>query len=267
MSDDIFTNLPRKAQELGTPLAHYRNRPRLSLLVVALRAAVRLACGLAFVGLGFRAYAARDGEPGALATALALLSLLAGSLCLASAAWALWHGRRGGNVRGVVSCPGGLVCVLPDRCVVAPWDEIDWVWEGGRRFRTRGGAEVTLPESLEGRLVLAELLYRETFQRLTICASAMILGGRTVEFGPIKMTRDEVAVGGRRLAWPDVRGVDVIWGRVRILHARDRGSDLDVPLAEVPNLHALLALVQRLREGGLGSIVIGKAAEEESESE
>src|SRR5262249_37746613 len=159
-----------------------------------------------------------------------------------SAARVLWHGRRDGNVRGVVSCPGGLVCVLTDRCVVAPWDEIDWVWEGGRRFRTRGGPEGTLPESLEGRNILGELLYQETFQRLTICASAMALGGRTVDFGPIQVTRDGIAADGRRLTWPEVRGVDLIWGRVRVLHARDRGLDLDVPLAEVPNLHALLAL-------------------------
>jgi len=103
--------------------------------------------------------------------------------------------NRNGNVRGVVSCPGGLVCVQADKSVVVPWDEIDSVWDAGRRFRTRGGAEITLPDTLDGVQVLAKALFRETFQRLTICASAVLLGGRSVEFGPIKVTREAIAVG------------------------------------------------------------------------
>src|SRR5207253_5482394 len=122
-----------------------------------------------------------------------------GGRCLASVAWSLWRGlrRRAGTVLEVVRCPRGLVCVQPGQAVVAPWDDIDWVWDGGRRFRVRNGPEVRLPETLEGGEALAELLYRETFQRLTICASAMLLGGRPVEFGPITLTRDEIAVGDR----------------------------------------------------------------------
>ena len=65
------------------------------------------------------------------------LSLFAGSVCLVSAARIVWRSRRGGNARGVVQCPGGLVCVLPDRVVVAPWDEVESIWDGGRRFRIR----------------------------------------------------------------------------------------------------------------------------------
>jgi hypothetical protein len=267
MSDDIFANLPPRAKELGEPLAFYRSRPRLSLALLLLRALTRLVCGLGFFVLGLRAYGDPDGNPGALATALVLLSLVAGSACLLSAARVLWRGRRGGNVRGVVSSPHGLVCVLPDRSVVAPWDEIDWIWDGGRRFRTRGGAEVTLPESLEGWPVLAELLYRETFQRLTICASAMILGGRSVEFGPITVTRDQIAVGDRCVAWSDVAGLVAAWGRLRVLRRGERLPALDVPLTEVPNVHALWALMERLREGGFGSIIIGPGTQERPESE
>ncbi len=267
MPDDVFANLPRKAEELGAPVAHYRDRPGLARIQTVVRAVLRLVVGLAFIALGLRAYGDAADNPGIGLTALLFLALFAGSVCLMSAARLAWRGRRGGNARGVVHCPGGLVCVLADRCVVAPWDEIESIWDGGRRFRSRGGAEVILPDSLEGWPVLAELLYRETFQRMTICTSAVLLGGRPVVFGPITVTRDEVAVGDRRVPWPQVSRVQAAWGRLRIFRGDERLPTLDVPLAAVPNLHALWAVMERLREGGFGSIVIGPGASEPPESE
>jgi hypothetical protein len=260
MSDDIFANLPRKALDLGPPVALYRNRPARGLLIRAVLALVRLVVGAAVIALGLRAYGDPAGNPGALGAVLLVLSLLVGCWLVASALRIVWHGRRQGNVRGVAHCPGGLVCVLRDGVVVAPWDEIDWVWDGGLRFRTRGGAEVILPESLEGVLVLAELLFSETFQRLAICTSAVILGGGTAEFGPIKVSRGEIAVGADRLAWPDVGRVQVGWPRFRVFRTGERRPTLDMPMGQIPNPHALLALVEQLREGAFGSIVIGPGA-------
>jgi hypothetical protein len=266
MSDDIFANLPRQAEALGDPLAHYRDRPGLARLLVVLRVTLALVLGLAFFGLGVLAYGDPADDPGLGRTALLILSLVVGAVCLVSAARLAWAGRRGGNARGVVHCPGGLVCVLPDRCVVAPWDEIESIWDGGRRFRTRG-TEVTLPDSLDGWPDVAESLYRETFQRMSICASAVLFGGRAVEFGPVKLTREEVVVGDHRLAWPEVSRVVAVWGRLRVFRAEERAPALDVALAEVPNVHALWAVMERLREGGFGSIVIGPGASEPPESE
>jgi hypothetical protein len=260
MSDNIFTRLPPRAAELGPAVAHYRDRPGASLFRTALGVLTRLALGLAAVWLGVSHFAARDEDAGAGPVAFLILGMVVGTICCVSAVGLValtLARRRGGNTRGVIHCPGGLVCVLPDKCVVAPWDEIDTIWDGGRRFRVRGGAEVTLPDTFEGLATLAELVYRETFQRLSICASAMILGGRSVEFGPITLTRDEIAVGDRRVAWPDVAAMLPAWGRLRVLRKGQRLPALDVPLAEVPHQHALWALAERLREGGFGSIVIG----------
>jgi hypothetical protein len=260
MADDIFANLPRRAQDLGPPVARYRNRPGLGLLVTLSLAAVRLVVGVAIIGLGLRAYGDPAGNAGPLAVALLLLALVVGGWCLVGAVRLAWHGRGQGNVRGVAHCPGGLVCVLRDRVVIAPWDEIDWVWDGGLRFRTRGGAEIRLPESLEGVYALAELVLSETFQRLAICASAVVLGGGTVEFGPVKVTRGEIAMGDDQVPWAEVGEVSVRWPRLRVYRKGERRPALEVPIRQVANLHALLALVDRLREGGLGSIVIGPGA-------
>jgi hypothetical protein len=261
MSGDIFANLPRAAQELGPPVAHYRDRPGLSLSRTALGVVVRLVIGTTVVWLGVRDFARRGDDAGAGTVALLVLGIFVGLVCWFSAVGRValvLSRRRGGGARGVVHCERGLVCVLPgNKCVVAPWDEIDWIWDNGRRFRTRGGAEVVLPESLEGVLTLVDLLYHETFQRLSVCASAVLLGGRAVEFGPVTLTRDEIAAGGRRVPWAKVSGVAVAWGRLRVLRKGERQPALEVPLAEVRNLHALLALVERLRERGFGSIVIG----------
>lgn len=269
MSDDIFTNLPRKAEALGPPLARYRDRPGLFLLTVVVRVLVRVVAGAAFVGMALRPLADPDRELGAGSVLLFSVSFAVGVACLISAVRVVWRARRlrGGGVLGVAYCPGGLVCVRRDGAVVAPWDEIDWVWDGGRRFRTRGGAEVVLPASLEGWPVLAELVFRETFQRLAVCASAAILGGRAVEFGPIRVTRDEIAAGGKRVAWADVGDVVLAWGRLRVIRRGERLPALDVRLAEVPNPHALWALIERLREGGFGKIVIGPGATDPPESE
>jgi hypothetical protein len=267
MSDELFANLPRKAAELGTPLAHYRNRPALSLFVTLVRFCTRLIFAVVFIGLGLRAYGDPADNPGLGSVALLILGLLAGFLCLLSAAFLVRRGRRDGNVRGVVSCPGGLVCVLPDKSLVVPWDEIESIWDAGRRFRVRGGAEVILPDTLEGVPTLAEAFYRETFQRMTICGSAVILGGRAVEFGPIKLTRDAIAAGDKEVAWSEVGRIVLAWGRLRVFRNEETQPALDVPLREVPNVHALWALIERLREGGFGSIVIGPGASQPDESE
>jgi hypothetical protein len=231
------------------------------------RVALRLAFGVAIVGLGLRAYGDAADPPGVGLTALLALSLLAGALCLLSAARMAWSRQQGGNVRGVVHCPGGLVCVLADRTLVVAWDDVESVWDGGRRFRTHGRAEVVLPTSLEAWFVLGEALYRETFQRMTVCTSAMLLGGRAVEFGPVQLTRDDVAVGERRVPWPQVSRVVASRGRLLVFHGDGRLPALDVPLADVPNVHALWAVMERLRERGFGSIVIGPGASEPPESE
>jgi hypothetical protein len=267
MTDDLFANLPPRAKELGTPLAYCRDRPALARTNRFVRAAVRLAIGAAFIVLGLRAYGDPADHPGIGLTALLLLSLFAGSVCLVSAARTLLARQRGGNVRGVVRCPGGLVCVLADRCLVVPWDEVESVWDGGLRFRTHAGAEVTLPTTLENIFVIAEDLFRETFQRMSICSSAMLLGGRPVEFGPVRLTREEIAVGDRRVPWSEVSRVAAAWGRLRIFRGAERRPALDVPLAEVPNVHALWAVMERLRERGFGSIIIGPEASEPHEPE
>jgi hypothetical protein len=271
MSDDIFANLPPKARELGTPVAHYRTRPAESLLRTALRVLTYLVVGAAVIGLAVSNYTRRGDEAGAGTVALLVLGLFFGAN---SCFYAILVGlmallsRRDSNVRGVVHCPGGLICVLPDKCVVAPWDEIDWVWDFGERFRTRGGAEVTLPLSLEGRGTLGELLQRETFQRLVICASAGILGGRAVEFGPITLTRDEIIIGGGRVAWSDVSEIGLRFRQGLCVFRRgERSPALSARLADVPNVNPMLALVERLRERGFGSIVIGRAASEPPEPE
>jgi hypothetical protein len=260
MSDDIFADLPRKAHDLGPPVARYRNRPARGLLITLCLVLVRLVFAAAVVGMGLRAYGDPNRDPGALTALLLALSFLAGAWCLASAVRVAARGRRRSDLCGVAHCPRGLVCVLRDRVVVAPWDEIDWVWDGGLRFRTRGGGEIVLPESLEGLYALCELVFSETFQRLTVCASAVILGGGAVEFGPLKVTRDAVAVGDRRLAWGDVGDVAAGWPRLRVFRKGERRPTLDVPVREVANLHAFLALADRLREGGFGSIIIGPRA-------
>jgi hypothetical protein len=267
MSDDIFANLPPKAEQLGEPLGQYRNRPGPFLVWSVAGVVLRAGCGAIFVWLALRPPEDPDEAAGVGALLLRVGLFVLGMFWLALAVRRARRARRGGNVRGVAAYRGGLVCVLDRGPVVAPWDDIDQVFDNGRRFRVRGGAEVTLPSSLEGWPTVAHLVLHQTFQRLIICASAMILGGRTVEFGPVHVNRDEITVGDRRVAWADVADVFAAWGRLRVLRESERVPALDVPLAEVPNLHAFAALVERLREGGFGSIVIGQNSSDAPESD
>ncbi|HEX5271025.1 MAG TPA: DUF6585 family protein [Gemmataceae bacterium] len=269
MADDVFANLPDKAKDLGTPLAYCRDRPGYSVFRAVFRAAAHAAVGLAVVGLAVVNFARAGDDAGPGAVALLVLGLAVGLLCSLSATGSLMllTRRRGGNVRGVVHCPGGLVCVLADGRLVVAWDEIESVWDGGRRFRTYGGAEAVLPTSLEHGFAVAEALYRETFQRMAVCTSAMLLGGRSAAFGPVQVTRDGVAAGDRRVPWAEVSRVAAARGRLLVFRRDERPPALDVPLAEVPNLHALFAVMERLREHGFGSIIIGPGASEPPESE
>ncbi len=268
MADDVFDNLPDKAKDLGTPLAYCRDRPQYSLVRLLFRIVVRMAVGMAVQWLAVSNYARREAD-GAGPLTLLVLGCGVGLFCYLSAAGqvVLLARRRGGNVRGVVHCPGGLVCVQGERRLVVPWDGVESVWDGGLRFHTYDGNEIILPTSLENVFAVAEALYRETFQRLTICTSAMLLGGRTIAFGPVKVTRDDVAVGERRVPWAEVSRVAASRGRLLIFRGGEQLPALDVPIAEVPNVHALWAVMERLRERGFGSIMIGPGASEPPESE
>jgi len=266
MPDDIFVNLPQKAQDLGPPRTYHRARPIRARVLLIARIATRIVLGALFIGLGIAVYLAPD-ENAVTGTVVLLLALLCGTMSLVAAARVVWRSRRQGTVRGVAVCPGGLICVLHDRVVTAPWDEIASIWDGGRRFRTRGGIEVTMPDSLDDWPAVADVLFQETIQRLAVCASAVILGGGTMEFGPVTVTRDAIAAGPRRVAWADVGNVLVAGGRLIVVRAGERLPTLMIPLAEVPNPHALLALVDRLREGGFGSIIIGPGAAEPPEEQ
>jgi hypothetical protein len=64
-----------------------------------------------------------------------------------------------------------------------------------------------------------------------------------------------------------VAGLVAAWGRLRVLRRGERLPALDVPLTDVPNVHALWALMERLREGGFGSIIIGPGTQQRPESE
>ena len=56
-------------------------------------------------------------------------------------------------------------------------------------------------------------------------------------------------------------------GRLRVFRQGEPAPAVDVALRDVPNLHALWALVVRLRESDFGSIVIGPKEPEPPEIE
>jgi hypothetical protein len=261
MPDDIFADLPPKARDLGPPVGRYRNRRDRSALVLAVLAGMGLVLAAMVATLGPRAVGGPGQPSEALDVAVLVLALVGLVWCVLGVV-RVARAARSANVRGIAHCPGGLVCVLRRGALVVPWDEIDSVWDGGLRFRTRGGVEVVVPPSLEGLPVLTELVYRETFQRMAVCASAVILGGGTMQFGPIRATRTDVAAGRHGVAWADVGEVVAAWPRLAVFRKGERVPALNVPMRAVPNVHAFLALAERLREGGFGSITIGPAAAE-----
>jgi hypothetical protein len=268
MSEDIYRQLPAQALALGPPLAYHDNgRGRVVLWGVRAAAAHLLTGAVAAsvaVLIGLRALLRGGGDVTAGVELIFALSVILGVWFLIRAAWVVARSlRASAHLRGVVSFPKGMACLLrPERVLVIPWDEVAEIRPNGPTVRTAAGAEVVLPPSLKGWSALSEALLRETFHRLYTVAVVTVACGKSVSFGPVTVREDGLAVGDVVVAWGAIADVAFARGYLK-LRRTDAPRPVVIPVAEVPNWHVLWALIERGHSGQPWSAIARRREEAE----
>jgi hypothetical protein len=254
MPADWFENLPPEVRALGSPLALYRNRPlntsdysdrrRVFFAVSAL--AFMFGSSLFFIVVAFSTTPLHE-----LNDATFLSLLICGLILLVLGAIGLAHfllvRLSPSGFPHVYSFSSGLAVVSRRRAVrVISYDAIAWVWDKGRRIQTHDGETVVWPDSLEKLPILADLVMRETFSRLSERANASLDAGETVTFGPLLVSRKGVCLDKQFLVWNEVDSIDTQGGLLYFRQREDRPS-LSVLRADLPNQHVLWPMLERLR--------------------
>jgi hypothetical protein len=70
--------------------------------------------------------------------------------------------------------------------------------------------------------------------------------GSTIEFGPVALNSTGILRGRLTIPWPEVRGVNVVKGYVRVEKAGARGYPINVSVSTIPNLYVFLVMVDRI---------------------
>ena len=126
-------------------------------------------------------------------------------------------------------------------------------------LRRNDGVEGQFPAGLGEFGRLARLLQEETFRRQWPRAWEDFRAGRPVSFGGLTVGLQGLRSGTELLPWQDLKEVKVAGGKLTITGKSRWRTFSETPVAEVPNPHVLLALVEA------GRPVMALPEEEEDE--
>lgn len=126
------------------------------------------------------------------------------------------------------------------------------VWTARLTVERVDGAVAHFGPALEGYDRLAEEVQKRTFGRVWADARGRVAAGLPVPFGDLSVYRDGLHHAGKFLRWREVKEVAVSQGRLTV---KREGKWLPwavlKDIAEVPNPHVLLALVEECRKGAV----------------
>jgi len=117
----------------------------------------------------------------------------------------------------------------------------------------RDGERIILDDSLAGVEVLADKIRDKVLPMLYARFAPSLASGQELAFGPVQICRDKgIQVRQKKLAWKVVRQAKVENG-VLTITAGDEQKTLHrvkIPVAEVPNVDILLAIIQQMIDCG-----------------
>lgn len=139
------------------------------------------------------------------------------------------------------------------------------VWTARLTVERVDGASAHFGPALDGYDRLAEEVQRRTFGRFWADARGRVAAGHPVPFGDLSVYRDGLHHAGKFLRWREVKEVVVSQGRLTV---KREGKWLPwavlKDIAEVPNPHVLLALVEECRKGAVPAPVETEDGDEEA---
>jgi hypothetical protein len=147
----------------------------------------------------------------------------------------------------------------PDGAPVASWLPADvptfQLWNAGLSVAREDGIEAHFGPALTDYERLAEEVQKRSFAVLWPLVWDRFLGGATVAFGDLELSRDGLRHAGKFLRWGDVKELSVAQGKLSV---KQGGKWLPWALVDVhgiPNPHVLLALAAEAQRAAAPSVV------------
>jgi hypothetical protein len=181
----------------------------------------------------------------------------------------LYRGWRGPRAR-VFVCPDGIAWVEGGRAETVRWEDVNSVRKEDhdtvRRARDasglvsglvsynivlekRDGGVLVLNENVSGLNDLQQLVREHTLKWMLPAALGAFQSGATVGFGAVSVGREGVYYGKDTVPWEELEGARVSQGKLLVHSAGRKRPAIKVEVAQVRNVHVLLALVEQVRRG------------------
>lgn len=181
-----------------------------------------------------------------------ILAFLGSSLFLAA-----YHARR---YRVIIHENGIVDNRWVQKCKL-PWKDIEGIRTSSERYglpgimlgkRTiiwvvpKGGKTFRFPSALEGLETFVNMIKSQIYQGLLERYRETLQGGQRLDFGPLKLTTQEIVMSRAKIPWDQVRGVSLERGRLIILSGVDGSTKTKIPAKKVLNVDLVVQLIQKM---------------------
>jgi|WetSurMetagenome_2_1015567.scaffolds.fasta_scaffold295671_1 hypothetical protein len=247
--------------DLGVPKRFFpiRKMNRVGNLVIAIiflvAALVAFLIGIYNAVMAYQVHGLAVAEDKLVASAIIALILFFLACLIGWSAYVNWN-------RGVVLYERGFA--IRDRKGIQNWHwtDINSIKIRITRHYTNGiytgtSHEYTLINKQDQKLVindafskvqeLAEAIEQNLYPLLYGPAAEQYNNGHLLVFGPVNIDRTGVHIGKRNISWQDVKEISLKQGMLRV-NLKNGGlmSNASVPVASIPNLHVLLAIINQV---------------------
>jgi len=249
---------PTPTRAFGAPTAIYQVRPRLrwlqwaALLVGGVGGLVTIGFGLHRWFLAYTHYGPaviwRWSGPWFLAALGLSPALILGLV-------SIWRSRR----TWVAIYPSGLVYHQGRREASLPWPEIQSLRTvssllgGGQPsallIEATDGRRLRLTRDLLAFEELVRQIKEQVYPRMHKALAQSFNRGQPLQFGPVHLDRQGLAVRQRRLAWEQIGQAELAGGFLRIQPVNGLGQPaIRLPASHVPNVDLCLQMIQSMLE-------------------
>lgn len=257
MTLPLPADLPEEVRNLGEPIAEFRIGGGVFLFFVTV-GILGLLLGLAMLGWPLlEVVEISEKGKGVIHFGRAIFG---GLLLMSGGAAALVKAFTSRGLK-VFAFETGLAQIQKITAEIMRWDEVEEVlrthYEQSQGLTLRSPVQLTL-KAKDGRTWIFDervshlrelrmLVEGRTLKHLFQSAREAYDAGKTVMFGVVNIKQDGVAVGNTMFPWDIVQEATAERGRLTFV-GRDQGKALGyVDLAQVPNAHVLVALVEHAR--------------------
>ena len=257
MTIELPDDVPPEVAELGEPIAEFRSGALAYVLFLVIGCfAILLGVGFLVLFIVILVMPARANQGGRLPN---FRTLIVAFVCVSAGIATL---RRAWGLRGlhVIVFPVGLARIQGPQVDVLRWDDINRVTRNpsvkakGLTLSTptelilssRDGREIVFNENLSRLREMRELVEGNTLKVMLPPAMEALEADETIGFGPVSVSAEGVHCGEQTLPWAGYESAEIAQGNLLVKATGARRPFCKAPLAEVPNVHVLIALAERM---------------------